>query len=100
MSAPTPCSHCGRPLRPALRGYCLRCVTTPAQRRRLGRRSAETLNAEGPLARAADLVLGAVGIVIGLVVVVALGQWLGFTVALVALVVLALLFAVGLIGVG
>lgn len=94
------CSHCGRPLRPALRGYCLRCVTTPAQRRRLGRRSPETLNQEGPLARALDLVGGAVVLVMGLAVVVLLGQWLGWTAALVGLAVLFVAFAVGIIGVG
>lgn len=97
---PPTCDHCGRPLRPALRGYCLRCVTTPAQRRKLGRRSPDTINQEGPLARAADLVGMAIVIAIGLVVVVLLGQWLGWTVALIALAVLFALFVVGLLGVG
>ena len=94
------CSHCGRPLRPALRGFCLRCVTTPSQRRKLGRRSPETLNQEGPLSRVADIVGGAVVLAIAVTVVVLLGQWLGWTVGLGALVLVVVLFVLGYLGVG
>ncbi|WP_372790308.1 hypothetical protein [Paraconexibacter sp.] len=88
------CSHCGRPLRPSLRGFCARCVTTPRQRRKLGERSPDAMGGEGPVARALDIVLGIGALAIALTVVVFLGLWLGWPIALGAVLVLAIFGAV------
>ena len=88
------CSHCNRPLRPSLRGFCARCVTTPRQRRKLGALSPDAMGSEGPVARALDIVLGAVVLVIAFAAVALLGVWLGWPIALGALLLLVVLGAV------
>jgi hypothetical protein len=96
---PARCSNCDRPLRPWLRGFCARCVTTPSQRERLAR-SVGAISNEGPIGRALDLIGIALLGVIALAVVVAVYAWLGFTVALVALVAVVVLGALGFFGGG
>ncbi len=91
------CSNCGRPLRPWLRGFCPRCVTTPKQRERLAI-SADAISKEGPLGRALDILGGVVLLLVGLAIVGALWAWLGFVaamIALVALIVVGVLFIEG-----
>ncbi len=82
------CDHCGRPLRPSLRGFCARCVTTPRQRRKLGALSPDAMGSEGPVARVLDIVIGVVVLAIAVAAVSLLGLWLGWPVALGALVLL------------
>jgi type IV secretory pathway VirB6-like protein len=98
VCVPESCSNCGRPLRPWLRGFCARCVTTPSQRARLAQ-SAGAISKEGPLGRAMDLVGIAVLIAAAIALVVVLTAWLGVTAGLIALVVVVILGALGLLGV-
>lgn len=91
------CSNCGRPLRPALRGFCPRCVTTPRQRERL-ERSQGAITREGPLGRALDIAGMGVLLLAGLAGVVAVFLWLGAipaVITLAVLLVLAVLFVEG-----
>jgi hypothetical protein len=92
------CGNCGRPLRPWLRGFCPRCVTTPRQRERLAA-SAVAISKEGPLGRALDIVGVGVLVAAGIAAFVAVWAWLGFGAAAVVLVVLLVLGALGLLGV-
>ncbi len=91
------CSNCGRPLRPALRGFCLRCVTTPAQRGRLAR-SPDAISNEGPLARALHLFSYVFLALCSIALVVVVWAWTSFTFALVVFVLLAAMGAVGFLG--
>lgn len=93
------CSNCGRPLRPWLRGFCPRCVTTPRQRERLAV-SADAISKEGPLGRAMDIVGALVLIVAAIAVVVVVTSWLGFVVGLVVLVAFLIFGALGFLGGG
>ncbi len=93
------CSNCGRPLRPWLGGFCARCVTTPRQRERLAL-SPEAISNKSALGRALDLVaFGVLGLV-SVAVVVAVYLWLGLVVALIALVAVLVLGALGFFGGG
>jgi hypothetical protein len=95
---PERCGNCGRPLRPWLRGFCARCVTTPAQRARLAQ-SEGAISNEGPLGRALDIAGVAVLVAVAIAIVVVMTAWLGVKLGLVTLVVVVILGALGLLGV-
>jgi len=99
MTEPERCSNCDRPLRPWLRGFCARCVTTPKQRERLAV-SAEAISKEGPVGRALDILGVAVLIVASIVAIGLVWAWLGFTGAVIALVIVLVLGALGFLGAG
>ncbi|MDX6630876.1 MAG: hypothetical protein QOH00_3122 [Gaiellales bacterium] len=73
-------------------------MTTPSQRARLAQ-SVGAISKEGPIGRAMDLVGVAVLIAAAIALVVVLTAWLGVTAGLIALVVVVILAALGLLGV-